>query len=184
MTLFETLENHLDTAKKDNVQLAAVAVTIKAIANACIDIAALVARGPLQQVRERACGRNADGDQQQDGKRLATGLQQLELGRQADGGEEHQQHQVADPHVKDNLQVGQHVDGGHNQAADETAGDRGWNIVVLKEVNSPGDIITEEPDKNTYNQNIKSTDLMYASFRHYLYPSVCHSDCCGAPSLT
>lgn len=65
MTLFETLENHLDTAKKDNVQLAAVAVTIKAIANACIDIAALVAGGPLQKVRERACGRNADGDQQQ-----------------------------------------------------------------------------------------------------------------------
>lgn len=65
MTLFDTLENHLDAARKSNVQLAAVAETIKAIAAACIDIAALVAKGPLQQDREQTCGRNADGDQQQ-----------------------------------------------------------------------------------------------------------------------
>lgn len=65
MTSFQKLENYLDTAKKGDRQMAAVAGTIKAIAAACVDIAKLVARGPLQQVGEQACGRNADGDQQQ-----------------------------------------------------------------------------------------------------------------------
>ena len=65
MTLFETLENHLDTAKKSDARMPAVAETIKAIAGACIDIAALVSQGPLEQISEHTCGRNADGDQQQ-----------------------------------------------------------------------------------------------------------------------
>ena len=65
MNLFDTLENHLDTAKEGNVRLAVVTDTVKAIAAACIDIAALVAQGPLAQVQERACGINADGDNQQ-----------------------------------------------------------------------------------------------------------------------
>ena len=65
MTLFETLENYLDAAARDDAQLAAVAETTKAIAKACIDVAAVVAQGPLRQAREQTCGMNADGDQQQ-----------------------------------------------------------------------------------------------------------------------
>ncbi|MBT8067424.1 MAG: class 1 fructose-bisphosphatase [Gammaproteobacteria bacterium] len=65
MRLFETLENHLDAVKKDGTPMSAVAETIKAIATACIDIASLVAQGPLGQIGEQTCGRNADGDEQQ-----------------------------------------------------------------------------------------------------------------------
>jgi fructose-1,6-bisphosphatase I len=62
MSLFETLETHLDAAKIGGAQTAAVSGTIKAIAAACIDIATLVARAPLNEGGEQLCCKNAGGD--------------------------------------------------------------------------------------------------------------------------
>lgn len=56
MSSFETLENHLETARTGDARGAAVAETITAIAAACIDTAALVAEAPLHENSEQLCG--------------------------------------------------------------------------------------------------------------------------------
>ena len=54
MHRFETLQDHLDAAKKCDVSMVAVAETIQLIAAACIDIAALVAQAPMREATFKA----------------------------------------------------------------------------------------------------------------------------------
>jgi fructose-1,6-bisphosphatase I len=61
-----TLRSHLDRPALQTLHAAAVGEVIEAIAAAAIDLAALIADGPLAGVTGRVDGVNADGDQQKD----------------------------------------------------------------------------------------------------------------------
>jgi len=61
-----TLRSHLDRSASRTPHAAAVGEVIEAIAAAAIDLAALIADGPLAGITGRADGVNADGDQQKD----------------------------------------------------------------------------------------------------------------------
>jgi fructose-1,6-bisphosphatase I len=61
-----TLRSHLDRPAPQTPSAAAVGEVIEAIAAAAIDLAALIADGPLAGVTGRVDGVNADGDQQKD----------------------------------------------------------------------------------------------------------------------
>jgi fructose-1,6-bisphosphatase I len=61
-----TLRSHLDRPAPQTPHAAAVGEVIEAIAAAAIDLAALIADGPLAGITGRANGFNSDGDQQKD----------------------------------------------------------------------------------------------------------------------
>ncbi len=61
-----TLRSHLDRSASQTPHGAAVGEVIEAIAAAAIDLAALIADGPLAGITGRADGVNSDGDQQKD----------------------------------------------------------------------------------------------------------------------
>jgi fructose-1,6-bisphosphatase I len=61
-----TLRSHLDRPAPQTPYAAAVGEVIEAIAAAAIDLAALIADGPLAGITGRANGVNTDGDQQKD----------------------------------------------------------------------------------------------------------------------
>jgi fructose-1,6-bisphosphatase I len=61
-----TLRSHLDRAASQTPHAAAVSEVIEAIAAAAIDLAALIADGPLAGITGRVDGVNTDGDQQKD----------------------------------------------------------------------------------------------------------------------
>src|ERR1700704_2823628 len=61
-----TLRSHLDRSLSQTPHGAAVGEVIEAIAAAAIDLAALIADGPLAGITGRADGVNTDGDQQKD----------------------------------------------------------------------------------------------------------------------
>jgi fructose-1,6-bisphosphatase I len=61
-----TLRSHLDRPASQTPHAAAVGEVIEAIAAAAIDLAALIADGPLAGITGRVDGVNADGDQQKD----------------------------------------------------------------------------------------------------------------------
>lgn len=61
-----TLRSHLDRSASQSPHGAAVGEVIEAIATAAVDLAALIADGPLAGITGRVDGVNADGDQQKD----------------------------------------------------------------------------------------------------------------------
>ena len=61
-----TLRSHLDRPASQTPHAAAVGEVIEAIAAAAIDLAALIADGPLAGITGRVDGLNTDGDQQKD----------------------------------------------------------------------------------------------------------------------
>lgn len=61
-----TLRSHLDRPASQTQRAAAVGEVIEAIAAAAIDLAALIADGPLAGITGRVDGVNTDGDQQKD----------------------------------------------------------------------------------------------------------------------
>jgi fructose-1,6-bisphosphatase I len=61
-----TLRSHLDHSQSQALPNAALAGVIEAIAAGAIDLAALIADGPLAGITGRVNGVNADGDQQKD----------------------------------------------------------------------------------------------------------------------
>ena len=61
-----TLRSHLDRSASQTPHGAAVGEVIEAIATAAVDLAALIADGPLAGITGRVDGVNADGDQQKD----------------------------------------------------------------------------------------------------------------------
>jgi fructose-1,6-bisphosphatase I len=61
-----TLRSHLDRSASQTPHVAAVGEVIEAIAAAAIDLAALIADGPLVGITGRVDGLNADGDRQKD----------------------------------------------------------------------------------------------------------------------
>lgn len=61
-----TLRSHLNQAASQTPQGAAVGEVIEAVAAAAIDLAALIADGPLAGITGQADGINSDGDQQKD----------------------------------------------------------------------------------------------------------------------
>lgn len=61
-----TLRSHLDRAVADMPHGSAVAAVIEALATASIDLADLIADGPLAGITGRHSGINSDGDQQKD----------------------------------------------------------------------------------------------------------------------
>ena len=61
-----TLRSHLDRSASQTPHGVAVGKVIEAIATAAIDLAALIADGPLAGIVGRVDGVNADGDQQKD----------------------------------------------------------------------------------------------------------------------
>jgi fructose-1,6-bisphosphatase I len=61
-----TLRSHLDRSAAQTPDSAAVAAVIAAIAGAAIDLAALIADGPLAGITGESGGINSDGDRQQD----------------------------------------------------------------------------------------------------------------------
>jgi len=64
MSEYPTLKNHLVDWANDSTDKIAIAQTIETIAEACIEISALVARGPLAGELGAEQGDNADGDTQ------------------------------------------------------------------------------------------------------------------------
>ena len=61
-----TLRSHLDQSTSQPPNGAAVGEVIEAIAAAAVDLAALIADGPLAGITGRNGGTNPDGDQQKD----------------------------------------------------------------------------------------------------------------------
>ena len=61
-----TLRSHLDRSASQTPHGAAVGEAIEAIARAAVDLAAVIADGPLAGITGRVDGVNADGDQQKD----------------------------------------------------------------------------------------------------------------------
>jgi fructose-1,6-bisphosphatase I len=61
-----TLRSHLDLSASQSPYGAAVGDVIEAIAGAAVELAALIADGPLAGITGRAGGTNSDGDQQKD----------------------------------------------------------------------------------------------------------------------
>ncbi|HEX9589830.1 MAG TPA: class 1 fructose-bisphosphatase, partial [Bradyrhizobium sp.] len=61
-----TLRSHLDRSTSQTPHGVAVGEAIAAIAAAAVDLAALIADGPLAGITGRSGGTNADGDQQKD----------------------------------------------------------------------------------------------------------------------
>ena len=61
-----TLRSHLDRSASQTPHGAAVGEAIAAIAAAAVDLAALIADGPLAGITGQNGGTNADGDQQKD----------------------------------------------------------------------------------------------------------------------
>ena len=64
MSEFPTLKNHLADWANDSDDKHAIALTIETIADACIEISALVSRGPLAGELGAEQGDNTDGDAQ------------------------------------------------------------------------------------------------------------------------
>lgn len=64
MVEHQTLSEHLEAWRGEDPQRAAVAATVRAIADACIAIAEIIALGPLAGSLASARGQNVDGDTQ------------------------------------------------------------------------------------------------------------------------
>ena len=61
-----TLRSHLEQSASQTPHGAAVGEVIEAIAAAAVELAALIADGPLAGITGEASGINSDGDQQKD----------------------------------------------------------------------------------------------------------------------
>ena len=80
-----TLRSHLDRSTSQTPHGAAVGAVIEAIAAAAIELAALIADGPLGGITGRNGGINSDGDQQKDIDVVADGLMRRALRAEAPG---------------------------------------------------------------------------------------------------
>jgi fructose-1,6-bisphosphatase I len=74
-----TLRSHLDRSASQNPHGAAAGEVIEAIAAAAIELAALIADGPLAGITGRNGGINSDGDQQKDIDVIADGMMRRAL---------------------------------------------------------------------------------------------------------